>query len=526
MAIFHYSIKVIGRTQGRSAVAAAAYRGGEKIQNERDGIVHDYTKKKEVAYKQIMAPSHAPEWVYDRSRLWNEVEKVEKRKDAQLAKEIEVALPRELNRQQQVELLKDYIHENFVAKGMIADVCLHDKGDGNPHAHIMLTTRDITPEGFGKKNRSWNPEFAKEKHENQAERRSYLELNQGFVKSAEQCVDWRASWSEFANRALKAAGYQERIDHRSYEEQGVDLVPTIHEGAQSRQMEKRGIRTDRGGLNREIRERNATVIALEQYKAEKQAIEQKLAVSRMSTSGIENERALLVSEKSRVTKQAQAVKTALATHKQNGQSADIRKLQRHYFHLDKLVKDIDKKLQLLEAEYQERKAMQSEAPVQESITKEKERTIEQIESEINKLRRDMEVFGKKRSEKRALLDAYLHYERLSIRKEVLERKADELKPTSLRDRLTGKNKMEIAEMQDEIRSIEAEMNRIKPPTEQQAREVQAQITALDTSLKALESALYGLQTEKREYHKDQAIRKILGKGKHQQQQRNRGDRGR
>lgn len=258
MAIYHCSIKVVGRSQGRSAVAAAAYRAGEKIENERDGIVHDFTRKSGVVHTEIMAPKNAPEWATDRNRLWNVVETIEKRKDAQLAKEVEVALPKEFSKEQQLQLVRDYVQDQFVSRGMIADIAIHDKGDGNPHAHILLSTREITPEGFGKKNRDWNPDFANSQNQN------------GFVKDSAKCVDWRAAWADHANSALERVGIQERIDHRSLKEQGLDRMPTIHEGPNVREMEKRHVKTDRGDLNRLAKEYNAVVIELEAYRKKKE----------------------------------------------------------------------------------------------------------------------------------------------------------------------------------------------------------------------------------------------------------------
>lgn len=145
MAIYHCSIRIISRSSGRSAVASAAYRSGEKLCNEETGIVHDFTKKGGVVCTEIMLPENAPEKYKDRSLLWNDVQREEKRSDAQLAREVEVALPAELSREQQLAVLHSFIRKNFVDEGMIADMALHDKGDGNPHAHIMLTVRGFTP---------------------------------------------------------------------------------------------------------------------------------------------------------------------------------------------------------------------------------------------------------------------------------------------------------------------------------------------------------------------------------------------
>ena len=143
MAIFHCSIKIISRAGGRSAVASAAYRSGEKLTSQETGMIHDFTHKGGVVMTEILLPANAPERFLNREVLWNEVQTIEKRKDAQLAREVEVALPNELSRDQQIECVRDFIDENFVSKGMIADWALHDKKDGNPHAHIMLSVRGI-----------------------------------------------------------------------------------------------------------------------------------------------------------------------------------------------------------------------------------------------------------------------------------------------------------------------------------------------------------------------------------------------
>lgn len=230
MAIYHCSVKVISRSQGRSSVGASAYRSGERLYNERDGQAHDYRNKQGIAHTEILTPAKSPEWAKDRENLWNAVEKAEIRKDSQLAREVEVSLPNELNREQQLDLVRDYAKENFVDKGMIADISIHDKADGNPHAHIMLTMRPLDQDKFGKKERSWN--------------------------SKDQLEKWRENWAEKANQHLEKAGYYEKIDHRSYENQGIEKTPTVHEGHVVRAMEQRGIETDIGNKNREIKQDN------------------------------------------------------------------------------------------------------------------------------------------------------------------------------------------------------------------------------------------------------------------------------
>lgn len=240
MAIYHCSAKIISRSSGRSATGAAAYRAGVEISDERSGLVHDYSRKRGVDHSMIIAPDNAPNWVHNRAQLWNCVEQVEKRKDAQLCREIEVALPRELGLEQMQELVTGFARTQFVDKGMIADVNIHHAESDNPHAHILLTTREISPEGFGKKNRHWN-------------RKELLQT-------------WRESWEQHANKALELAGHDQRIDHRTLDAQGIQRVPQIHIGAKVVEMEQRGQRTERGARALEIDLTNAQIIDLQTYR--------------------------------------------------------------------------------------------------------------------------------------------------------------------------------------------------------------------------------------------------------------------
>jgi Ti-type conjugative transfer relaxase TraA len=204
MAIYHLHAKVVQRAKGESSVAGAAYRSGSRIYEESTGITHDYTYKRGVEYSEILAPDGAPPWVFDRHTLWNTVEAAEKRKDAQVAREIEVGLPIELERNEQVALLRDFVNREFIAKGMVADIGIHRDNPNNPHSHILLTTRDLTPEGFGPKNRSWN--------------------------ATQQLLNWRRGWADVTNEHLIEAGLGVRIDHRSYREQKLDLIPGVKIG--------------------------------------------------------------------------------------------------------------------------------------------------------------------------------------------------------------------------------------------------------------------------------------------------------
>jgi hypothetical protein len=230
MAIYHLSAQVIGRSSGRSSVAAAAYRSGEELRDERTGVSHDYSRRRDID-SWIQAPDGAPSWVHSRSDLWNAVEAAERRKDSQVCREINVALPVELDQDRQDALVRGYVGEQFVERGMVADVAVHRDDPDNLHAHVMLTTRSVGEDGFGSKVREWN--------------------------DREALGAWREGWAEHCNRELERNGYGERIDHRSHAERGLDREPTVHEGPDVREMEARGIPTERGEWNRQVLARNA-----------------------------------------------------------------------------------------------------------------------------------------------------------------------------------------------------------------------------------------------------------------------------
>ncbi|MFU8797111.1 MAG: Ti-type conjugative transfer relaxase TraA [Gammaproteobacteria bacterium] len=203
MAIYHLSTKNISRAQGRSAVGCAAYRSGEKLHDERQDKIHDYTRKQDVLHSEIMLPENAPSWMGDREKLWNHVESCEKRKDSRLARECEISLPRELTFEQNLALAKEFVQREFVDKGMVADLAIHQDKDSNgelqPHMHVMLTTRELTPDGFGQKVTDWNRK--------------------------ELLLTWREHWADTANRHLALHGHDMQIDHRSYAAQGINLEP-------------------------------------------------------------------------------------------------------------------------------------------------------------------------------------------------------------------------------------------------------------------------------------------------------------
>ena len=254
MAIYHCTVKIFQRSKGRSAVAGAAYRSGTKLTNEWDGQTHDFTRKRGIVHTVIMLPPHAPPEFSDRSTLWNSVEQIEKAKDSQLAREVEVALPVELTREQQLALVRAYVQDNFVDKGMCADFAIHDKGDGNPHAHIMLTIRPLKESG------EWGAKCRKVYDLDERGQR-IPDGKGGWKNHREDTTDWndrgnvelwRKAWADYTNRALIAANQPELVDHRSYKRQGIDKIPTVHMGVAATQMEKRGIQTEKGNVNRQI----------------------------------------------------------------------------------------------------------------------------------------------------------------------------------------------------------------------------------------------------------------------------------
>lgn len=243
MAIYHLSMKIISRGNGQNAVASAAYRSGEKLIDEQDGTTKFY-ERSVLPETHILAPDNVPKWVYDRQTLWNKVERCENRVNSQLSRELEIALPLELTNEEQTKLIKEFIQFNCVDKGMVADIAIHRDHPENPHAHVMLTMREINQQGFQEKNRDWN-------------KVSYLEQT-------------RKRWAEVCNKYLEKAHSLERIDHRSYKEQELDLIPTEHVGVKGKMAERLGIELDNKVIQRnKIAEAyNQKVISLQEKRDE------------------------------------------------------------------------------------------------------------------------------------------------------------------------------------------------------------------------------------------------------------------
>lgn len=261
----HFDVSIRQRSKGQSAVAGAAYMSAEKLFCEYDQRTKNFCyKQKEIVAKGILLPPNAPREYADRQTLWNAVEASEKQWNAQLARGIIMALPRELPADQYEALVREYCMKQFVSKGMIADYAIHDKGDGNPHAHVMLTMRAMDEHG------KWLPKA----------RRVYIldengeriPLPNGDYKTRKErttdwddpgnCERWRTAWADTTNRYLERAGEDVRLDLRSYERQGVDLVPTVHMGPVVTYLEQQGIRTEIGQYNEEIKQFNRVLKAL------------------------------------------------------------------------------------------------------------------------------------------------------------------------------------------------------------------------------------------------------------------------
>ena len=312
MAIYHLEAKVVGRGAGRSAVAASAYLSCSHLYNDYDGVQHDYTRKQGLVWQQVFLPEYAPQEWKDREKLWNAVEEVETAKDSRLAREFVVALPIELSREEQIELLQEFIREQFISDGMCADAAIHDTDGHNPHAHILLTVRPLDEQGKWQyktekeylcmkngeergftaaefrtaQNEGWEKQYPYKVGKKKVYMTPSAAEAQGFVRadkhpkstrygrqnpiserwnSEEQLVSWRVAWADVTNRYLESAGREERIDHRSNAARGLDEIPTIHEGVTAQALERKGIVSDRCELNRQIRADNAL---LRELKAE------------------------------------------------------------------------------------------------------------------------------------------------------------------------------------------------------------------------------------------------------------------
>ena len=269
IALYHFHVTQIKRSAGQSAVAAAAYRSGEKLHSEYYGEDSDYTRKGGVICSEILLPSHAPPEYADREILWNAVAKVEQGKKAQLAYSFDIALQNEFSMEENIELARQFLLDNFVSRGMVVDFAVHspDKEDGgisNPHFHVMCPIRPIEPNGkWGNKQRR---EYVLDEHgeriRDEAGNYVFNAVPTTDWGSPETLEAWRQTWADLCNTKFSEKSSDCRIDHRSYERQGVEQIPTQHEGPTVRAMEAKGIRTDKGDLNRWIRKTNDLIRSL------------------------------------------------------------------------------------------------------------------------------------------------------------------------------------------------------------------------------------------------------------------------
>ncbi len=258
---FHFSVNIISRGKGKSAVASAAYISGEKIKNEWDGVTHDYTRKEKILVKNIILPDHIPKEFNDRSTLWNKVEMAEKNSNAQLARQFIIGLPKELSLSENKNLVERFIKENLTSQGMIVDYAIHDESkdkNGNIHCHIMTIMRPINEKGefLAKSKKEYILDEKGEKilNKNGKPKTRKVELttwnNKGNVEK------WRENFSDLCNEYLEKNNIEKRVDHRSFKRQGIKQIPTIHLGASASAMERKGIRTEKGDINREIKKQN------------------------------------------------------------------------------------------------------------------------------------------------------------------------------------------------------------------------------------------------------------------------------
>ena len=282
MAIYHFTTRIIKSSIGKCVVASAAYISGQKLKDARLGLSFNYTRKEEVVFAEVLLPKNAPEDLADRETLWNAVEKRENKRNSQYAREFEIAVPNEWNREQTISRMREFIKENFVNKGMAADWAYHEK-EGNHHVHCMCTMRAFNKDG------SWSnmrkTEFVRDDNGNKiplldengkqkvrirkgkGEEKLWkrIDVIQNQWNSKEQLKEWRKNWADYCNKFLIE---EQKIDHRSFEEQGLDIEPTIHEGYAARQMEQKGKVSDRCEYNRKVKESNKLVMQIKKSIAE------------------------------------------------------------------------------------------------------------------------------------------------------------------------------------------------------------------------------------------------------------------
>lgn len=286
MALYHFHVEQIKRSEGRTAVASAAYRAGEKLHNLWDGETHDYTRKGGVILTEIFPPEHAPKHLSDRYTLWNEVEQVEKRADAQLAYSFDIALQNEFSLDENIALAREFVQKYFVSDGMLVDLAVHqpDREEGgipNPHFHVLVPIRPLNKDGTwgAKQHRVYRLDEDGKRIKKESGGWEFDAVPTTSWGRPETLDMWREAWADMVNARFEEKGLACRIDHRSYADQGLDLIPTVHEGPHVRKMEKKGVCTETGELNRWIRAANrmicsmqTTIAALKEWIAETKKI--------------------------------------------------------------------------------------------------------------------------------------------------------------------------------------------------------------------------------------------------------------
>ena len=434
IAIYHFEAKMISRGTGRSVVAAAAYASCSKIFNDYDGVTHDYTRKQGCIYSEIFLPSNAPPEWQDRTELWNAVEAAEKSKDSRLARELIVALPVEVGLDEWKAILKDFISEQCVNKGMCADVSIHNTDGHNPHAHILLTVRPLNDKG------KWQAKTQKEylcKRSNEergftaaefktaqadgwekqyqykvgkkkvymppseAEQQGYERLNK-YPKSTrygrqnpicaewnseEKLLQWRKAWEDVTNRALEQKNIEARVDCRSFKERGIDEQPTIHEGVSARIIEQRGGVSERCEMNRQIKADNALLLEIkEQIKMLSAIVVDKIKKSVLDFANtLENLRNRCIFNRYEITQN----ENISAELKQYNTTIDVT-VQRY----NGIVKQLDNKITELKKLKAEQKHLN---PIHIFRHKELTEHIDKTEKEIKKLQNLKSAFLDKMS---------------------------------------------------------------------------------------------------------------------------------
>ncbi len=319
-AYYRLEVGLIKRSSGHSSVAKAAYHAGEKIYDERLGETFDFSRKQDVYQAEILAPANAPTWVWNRQELWNAVEQAEKRKDSQVARHFVLSLPNFMSHEEKVAATKDFLRQECVRQGMIADVAWHDftgPKKHNPHAHVMLSLRTLEKDGFGKKNRGWN-----QKH---------------------LLARWREKWAEHLNHHLAKGGYQERVDHRSYKAQGINRKPMVHEGAAHSALRRDGIKTHLTAHNDNILQGNQEKKQIAQLEAELSALYRQLSAKQREE------------QSQQVTKKVLASQPQVRTQKKSPpEQLTVEAGERHQQQGEGIQKDDYKTLESSSQKYQER----------------------------------------------------------------------------------------------------------------------------------------------------------------------------